>query len=285
MYQSIIESWDEGFCVIEMLYDATGKPVDYRFIECNPAFERQTGLSQAKGKTILEMAPNNEAHWFEIYGRVARTGEEVRFENPAAALRRHYDVFAFRVGGDGSNKVGILFRDITERKNFEQGLIAAALYDSLTGLPNRVMFREHLAKALARAERGDQNLALLFVDLDGFKAINDEFGHLIGDDLLRSVAQRLSSTVRAGDLVSRFGGDEFTVILENCEMDHLPDIVERFSSVLEAPIDLEGQPVRVSASIGLVTYPESATDGDALIQMADAAMYVAKKDRKLAATA
>jgi diguanylate cyclase (GGDEF)-like protein len=231
------------------------------------------------------MVPNHEDHWFEIYGRVARTGEDIRFENTAAAMERHYDVFAFRVGEDGSNRVGILFRDITEHKDFEQDLIAAALHDSLTGLPNRAMFREHLAKALARAERGDRNLALLFVDLNGFKAVNDNFGHLVGDDLLRTVARRLTSTVRAGDFVSRFGGDEFTVILENCELDRLPEIVQRFSKALEAPIEIGGQQMRISASIGIVTYPESATNGDVLIQMADAAMYAAKRDRKLIAIA
>ena len=124
-YRTLFEAMDEGFCVVEMLYDTTGKAVDYRFVEINPAFEKHTGLLQALGKTIREMVPDHDAHWFELYGEVARTGAATRFENPARAMGRHYDVFAFRIGGDGSRRVGILFRDITENKMAELALVAA----------------------------------------------------------------------------------------------------------------------------------------------------------------
>lgn len=124
-YRTLFESMDQGFCVIEMLYDANDKANDYRFVEINPAFEKQTGFQQALGKTIRELVPDHDEHWFEIYGRVARTGESIRFENPARAMQRHYDVFAFRIGGKGSQRVGILFKDITENKLAEQTLIAA----------------------------------------------------------------------------------------------------------------------------------------------------------------
>ncbi|MGD0732194.1 MAG: diguanylate cyclase [Terracidiphilus sp.] len=280
VYQTLVESLDEGFCVIEMLYDRGGKPVDYRFIECNPAFEQQTGLLQARGKTMRQMVPDHDNHWFEIYGKVARTGEDIRFENSATAMQRHFDVFAFRIGGDRSNKVGILFKDITERKKNEQELITAALYDELTGLPNRAMFRERLAEALARARRGKQSLALLFIDLDGFKAVNDTLGHTVGDDLLRSIAERLVSSVRSGDLVCRFGGDEFALILENCPPEHLPAFAEAFINKLEVPFDLEGRKAQISASIGIVTYPECGTDEETLVQRADSTMYVVKKSGK-----
>jgi two-component system sensor kinase len=113
---------DEGFCVAEMIYDSNGKAVDYRFIEVNPMFEKHTGLIEAKGKTIREMVPNHDAHWFEIYGNVARTGEAIRFENSADAMHRYYDVFAYRIGEDGSPNVGILFKDITEEKKYEEAL-------------------------------------------------------------------------------------------------------------------------------------------------------------------
>jgi diguanylate cyclase (GGDEF)-like protein len=280
VYHTLIESLDEGFCVVEMLYDRTGKPIDYRFIECNPAFEQQTGLRLAKGKTMREMVPNHEEHWFEIYGKVARTGEGIRFENSATAMKKYYDVFAFRVGGDRSKKVGILFKDISERKKNETELINAALYDELTGLANRAMFREKLAKALARAERDNQTLALLFIDLDGFKEVNDTLGHQAGDSLLRSVARSLVSSLRAGDLVCRFGGDEFAVILENCEPNYLPTLAQKLIEKLEIPIDLEGRTTHISASVGIVTYPESGTDEETLLQRADATMYAVKKDGK-----
>ena len=280
VYQTLVSSLDEGFCVVEMIYDAGGVPIDYRFVECNPAFEKQTGLVAAHGKTIRELVPEHEARWFEIYGNVARTGEEIRFENPAAAMGKYFDVFAFRSGGDSSDRVGILFKDITERKTHERELIDAALYDKLTGLPNRTMFLGYFSKALARAERSGQALALLFLDLDGFKEVNDTFGHDAGDTLLRSVAQRLLSSIRSGDLVSRFGGDEFTIILESCAPDYLPVLASRFLRILEMPVDVDGKTAQISASIGIATYPACGEDEGTLIRRADAAMYSVKKDHK-----
>jgi diguanylate cyclase (GGDEF)-like protein len=280
VYQTLVSSLDEGFCVVEMIYDAGGHPIDYRFVECNPAFEKQTGLVAAQGKSMRHMVPGHESHWFEIYGNVAQTGEEIRFENSAAAMGKYYDVFAFRIGGDGSNRVGILFKDIAERKRQEKELTDAALYDKLTGLPNRTMFRGYLSKALARAERSGQPLAIMFLDLDGFKEVNDTFGHESGDILLRSVAQRLLSSIRSGDLVCRFGGDEFTVILESCAPDYLPVLASRFVKILEMPFDVDGKTANISASIGIVTYPECGEDEETLIRRADAAMYSVKKDNK-----
>jgi PAS domain S-box-containing protein len=113
---------DEGFCIVDMLYDPDGKAVDYRFVEINPAFEKQTGLQQALGKTIREMVPDNEAYWFEIYGKVALTGEALRFQNPAQGLQKYYDVFAFRLGDEESRRVAILFNDISERKRAAEEL-------------------------------------------------------------------------------------------------------------------------------------------------------------------
>jgi PAS domain S-box-containing protein len=115
-YRSLYESMDEGFCVIEMIYDQNGKPVDYRFIDINPAFENQTGFQQALGKSILQMVPDIEAHWFDIYGKVAQTGEAIRYENIAIGMHRHFDVFAYRIAGDDSKRVGVLFKDITKNK-------------------------------------------------------------------------------------------------------------------------------------------------------------------------
>jgi PAS domain S-box-containing protein len=123
-YRTLFETLIEGFCTIEMIFDADGKPVDYRFLEINPAFEKQTGLYNAQGKLMRDLAPDHEAHWFEMYGKVALTGEPVHFESEAKALGRHYDVRAYRVGGPESRKVAILFNDIIERKNAERKLQA-----------------------------------------------------------------------------------------------------------------------------------------------------------------
>jgi PAS domain S-box-containing protein len=118
-YRTLFETIDEGFCTIEVLFDQNEKPVDYRFLQISPSFERQTGIENAAGRRMREIAPQHEEHWFEIYGRVALTGEPMRFENEAKQLGRWYDVYAFRVEDPRRRGVGILFNDITERKRAE----------------------------------------------------------------------------------------------------------------------------------------------------------------------
>jgi PAS domain S-box-containing protein len=119
-YRTLFNSIDEGFCIVEMHFDKKNKPVNYIFLETNPVFEKQTGLKNAVGKTIKELAPKLENHWLELYGKIALTGKPVRFENQAKALHRWYDVYATRVGGKDSRKVAILFNDITRRKDEEE---------------------------------------------------------------------------------------------------------------------------------------------------------------------
>jgi PAS domain S-box-containing protein len=118
-FRTLFESMDEGYCVVEMIFDEKDNPIDYRFLEVNPVFERQTGIKDARGRLMREIAPEHEQHWFDIYGRIALTGETLRFESPAAALNRYYEVCAFRVEAPELRHVGIVFNDITERKNFE----------------------------------------------------------------------------------------------------------------------------------------------------------------------
>ena len=118
-YRMLFESIDEGFCIIEVLFDQNEKPVDYRFLQISPSFERQTGIKNAVGRRMREIAPQHEEHWFEIYGSIALTGEPMRFENEAKQLGRWYDVYAFRVEDPQRRRVGILFNDITERKRAE----------------------------------------------------------------------------------------------------------------------------------------------------------------------
>lgn len=123
-YKLLFNSIDEGFCIIEMIFDERMKPTDYRFLAINTSFEKQTGLHDAVGKRMREFAPNHEEHWFETYGKIALTGEPVRFENRAEQLQRWYDVYAFRFGEPKNLQVGILFNDITERKQSEKQLLS-----------------------------------------------------------------------------------------------------------------------------------------------------------------
>ncbi len=121
-YRSLFNSIDEGFCIIEVIFNDEDRPIDYRFLQVNPSFEKQTGLKDAQGKRMLELAPQHEKHWFEIYGNVALTGRPIRFENSAEQLHRWFDVYAFRFGAPQNRQVGILFNDITQRRRVEKDL-------------------------------------------------------------------------------------------------------------------------------------------------------------------
>lgn len=124
-YRMLFDTMDEGFCVLEMIYDEQQKVVDYRFIEINKEFEKQTGLQNALGKTILELVPDHDVIWFGIFEKVVKTGEPVRLQNPVNAIQRHFDIFASRIDGEGSHRVGVLFKDITERRRHEDDLLTA----------------------------------------------------------------------------------------------------------------------------------------------------------------
>jgi PAS domain S-box-containing protein len=119
-FRALFESMDEGYCVVEVIFDQGNRPIDYRFLETNPVFEKQTGIKDARGRLMREIAPNHEQRWFDIYGHIALTGETIRFENPAAALGRYYEVCAFRVGAPELFRVGIIFNNITKRKDLEE---------------------------------------------------------------------------------------------------------------------------------------------------------------------
>jgi PAS domain S-box-containing protein len=124
-YRALFDSIDRGFCIVEVLFDAGGKAVDYRFLETNPRFVEETGLVNAVGRRMRELAPEHEEHWFRLYGEVARTGRPLRFQHRAEALDRWYDVYAYRVGDPLAHQVGILFADVSEHKRFEQALLDA----------------------------------------------------------------------------------------------------------------------------------------------------------------
>ena len=121
-YRALFDAIDHGFCIVEVLFDEESHPLDYRFIEINATFQAQTGLKDAVGKTMRSLEPDHEAHWFDIYGEIALTGSPLRFEKPAGALGRWYDVYAFRVGAPDERRVAILFNDITQRKRDEERL-------------------------------------------------------------------------------------------------------------------------------------------------------------------
>jgi diguanylate cyclase (GGDEF)-like protein len=164
-----------------------------------------------------------------------------------------------------------------ERARGEQQLAHRALHDALTGLPNRVLFLDRLGYALAQNEREQSSVGIFFLDLDGFKGVNDRLGHLAGDALLRSIAGRLLGWVRPGDTVSRFGGDEFTVLVrEVAGVEEAKTIAKRLTEAVREPVAVEGEEISLTPSIG-VALGRSGDRPEELIEHADRAMYVAKR--------
>jgi diguanylate cyclase (GGDEF)-like protein/PAS domain S-box-containing protein len=170
--------------------------------------------------------------------------------------------------------------DITDAKKFEREMEKLAFYDQLTSLPNRRFFSEKMSDALSIAKDTRAPLAVLFIDLDGFKKVNDTYGHHAGDSLLQQVAKRLSSSIRDGDLVSRLAGDEFTIMLPNTKKLNAVNIATRILQSLQQLFPIGDQDVSITPSIGLAMYPEHGNDVQTLIKNADAAMYQAKLSGK-----
>jgi diguanylate cyclase (GGDEF)-like protein/PAS domain S-box-containing protein len=168
--------------------------------------------------------------------------------------------------------------DITDRKHLEQTMRHLAYHDPLTGLPNRILFRDQLGMALAKARNQKHLLAVVFLDLDRFKKINDTLGHGMGDQALRLIADRLTNSVRSTDVVARLGGDEFTVMLSNVNLEKDVFVVlEKIIATLEEPLILKNQEFSVSASVGIALHPRDGHDIDTLLQVADQAMYASKR--------
>ncbi|MCW9017174.1 MAG: EAL domain-containing protein, partial [Kangiellaceae bacterium] len=184
---------------------------------------------------------------------------------------------------DENTFVGIVvaFQDITERKRTEEKLAHLAQYDALTGLLNRNAFIKQAEQSISRARRNRQSIALLFLDLDRFKQVNDNLGHEVGDYILTESASRLKKCTRNGDILSRLGGDEFTVILESVMSNRTAAIVaEKIIKTLSQPFVVNNNEIFIGASIGIAKFPESAYDAEALLRCADIAMYKVKKKER-----
>jgi diguanylate cyclase (GGDEF)-like protein len=173
--------------------------------------------------------------------------------------------------------ISLVARDISDLKAAQWRMRQLATHDYLTGLPNRVMLYERLDVALARFHRLDQTVALLYLDLDGFKSINDGLGHHVGDAVLVELADRIHATVRDIDTPARIGGDEFALLVEGFDdLELLENVAGRLIEAISQPIDVHGTVVQVGVSIGIVAADEACIDADALLARADAAMYEAK---------
>jgi diguanylate cyclase (GGDEF)-like protein/PAS domain S-box-containing protein len=197
-------------------------------------------------------------------------GTELKIEDSAAPIHDRQG----RVSG-----AVIIFREASQSRTVTERMAYLAQHDFLTGLPNRVLLRERLAQAIGLARRHGKAVGILYLDLDNFKQVNDSLGHEKGDQLLRAVANRLLTSVRATDTVCREGGDEFVVLLSELERPgDINDVAKKVRAALEMPLLVDGREFRVTASIGIGLFPRDGDSADAMLRKADTAMYRAKAD-------
>lgn len=260
-----------------------------RIISVNPAFSRITGYAPeevfGQKPSILAAGRQSSQFYREMWQSIDRTGH---WEGELLNRRKNGELFPEVLSisrvldetGAIVNYVG-MFLDITERRKAEERIWHLAHHDYLTGLPNRALLVERAIQALALARRYQRRMAIIFIDLDRFKPINDEYGHDAGDAVLRAVAGRLQALVRKSDTVCRQGGDEFVILLpEINDLADLEELAKKLLAAIQEPCAVEGNFLSVSASIGIATYPEHGDTVDTIIQRADSAMYRAKADPK-----
>lgn len=256
-----------------------------RIVAVNTAYTRITGYSEAD---TLGLDPDvllrvNPA--FEHYADSFQTGAAGFWQGEVRSQRGDGSTFpawqSVSVVRDDTGKVThfvTAFSDVTAIYDAQQKLQHLAHHDPLTGLPNRLLFEERLRYAIEQATRNEQRCILLFLDLDGFKVINDTLGHAVGDELLRIVGERLRSVLRSSDTIARLGGDEFVILAGSFNADYAARLADKVLDQLRIPMAVSGDYLSVTGSIGIAVYPDNGTDSQQLMRAADMAMYTAKAE-------
>jgi diguanylate cyclase (GGDEF)-like protein/PAS domain S-box-containing protein len=258
-------------------------------LEINNSFIYATGYTQdeivGKNPSVLQSGWHDEEFYRNMWDKIEKYGF---FEGEVTNRRKNGESYLewlriYRIknnSGNVTNYIGI-FSDITKQKETENEIYRLAHYDTLTRLPNRHLFNQNLAEIIDEANQNHTKVALLFIDLDNFKYINDAFGHYIGDKFLQKVAKRIENIINKKDMTARLGGDEFVVIVNNYESDqYIKNITKNIISSLTKPFSISNEDIFTSASIGISVFPQDAQNKDELIKHADMAMYIAKRNGK-----
>jgi diguanylate cyclase (GGDEF)-like protein/PAS domain S-box-containing protein len=273
---SVYSSTDDGITVT----DADGV-----ILTVNPAFTRITGYTaeEAIGQkpSILKSNRQDQAFYTDMWRDIADNG---RWEGELWNRRKNGEVYPERMtitvardaAGEALRYVAV-FRDITELWRKDEHIRHLAVHDALTDLPNRSLLMERLGRQIAMCEREQRELAVLFFDLDGFKTVNDTLGHVVGDDVLKAVAQKILVLIRQTDTIARLGGDEFVIMLDNPESrEMVAQIASRIIATINEPMIFRGLTAQVGASVGIAMFPGDGSTAADLIASADTAMYAAK---------
>ncbi len=266
---------------------------DRQIIAVNRAFCQMTGFSEQEliergweAITLAEDRPTTFAAFERLWsGELDSVQIERRYRRKDGSVMWGHASVA-RVADEQGRAEHVIdqVQDISERKQAQQALEHQALHDALTGLPNRVLARDRIDQAILLARRQQSHVALMILDLDHFKEVNDTFGHHAGDQLLRQVGERFAAELRDTDTVARLGGDEFAIVLLSTDVQGAQLVADKLLATLERPFLIEGQALDVGASIGIAVFPDHAESADSMLRRADIAMYVAKRSRRAHAT-
>jgi diguanylate cyclase (GGDEF)-like protein/PAS domain S-box-containing protein len=280
-YRTIIENIEDGY------YEAD---LEGNLTYFNDAVLRMSGNSREEMFCVnfrKFCKQDNGDHVFQAFHNVFQThqpahGIEIEWEVQGKSGEDRIGEISVSLIKDAHNRItgfrGIV-RDITERRKAEEIIKKLAYHDSLTGLPNRRLFSDRLNMALKYVDRNESMLAVMMIDLDRFKEVNDSMGHLVGDMLLKAVGKRLTELVRTSDTIARMGGDEFMVLLMTDISTHedIARIADKILHAFDEPVLCNGQVIKTTPSIGIAVYPEHGEDIDTLIRNADIAMYRVKE--------
>jgi len=281
-FKSLFEAMSEGMAFHRIIYDDQGKAKDYLILDVNPAFAAQTGLqkSMVVGKLASQAYQMEEPPRMNVYAEVAHTNHPTKFEKYFAPLDKHFQISVFSPSKD---HFATVFHDITEHKRNAETIYDMAFFDPLTHLPNLKLLIERLQQSLLSSVNQPRFCAILLINLDDFKSLNDSKGRDVGDLLLIEITDHLRSSVHTTDTIARIGGDEFVVLLDTLDLDadaaetQSRMVAERILAKINLPLDLRGHAYHSSASIGITTFNSQKLTPQELLKHADVAMHQAKR--------